>query len=121
MAGATLAWLTLYAGLQHYSGMTGLYGQLAFGAGALAFGVGLVALRIRPLWLGWASALLGAVLFLFGAWLLAGLAEILHRHAALMLVPRPGPGLFVMVVGAMMIVLGPLAERIVGKRTIGMP
>ncbi len=119
MAGATLPWLTLYAGLHGYRGTTGLYGWLAFGAGALAFAAGLMATRFDPPWLGRASAAFGGGVFAFAAWLLVGLVTILRRPEAAMLVPRPGPGLFLVLVGAALILLAPVGERVLGGRGIG--
>jgi hypothetical protein len=116
MAGAILPWITLYAGLYGYRGTSGLYGWLVFGAGALAALAGLMAIRIGPPWLGRASAALGGGLFAFAVWLLAGLVTILRRPSAAMLVPRPGPGLFLVLAGAALILLAPVGERVLGHR-----
>jgi hypothetical protein len=119
MAGALVPWLTLYAGLYGYRGTTGLYGWVVFGAGALACAIGLGAHRFGPPWLGWASAALGGGLLGFTAWLLAGLVTILRRPSAAMLAPRPGPGLFLVLAGATLILLAPVGQRALGRRGIG--
>lgn len=119
MVGALVPWLTLYAGLYGYRGTTGLYGWLAFGAGALAFAAGLVATRVGPRWLGWASTAFGGGLVIFTAWLIVGLITILRRPSAAMLAPRPGPGLFLVLAGAALILLAPVAERALGRRGSG--
>lgn len=117
MAGAVTPWLTLYAGLYGYRGTTGLYGWLVLAAGGLAFSAGLAASRFGRLWLAAASAAFGGVLLVFDGWLFAGLLSILHRRAAVMLVPRAGPGLFLLLGGATLILLGPVAEHLVARRT----
>lgn len=59
-------------------------GWLALGSGVLAFVSG-----FRPLaWLGWASGLLGLVLYCFDASAVGSLAALL----ALIRMPQPGPG-----------------------------
>lgn len=100
IAGALLPWLTLYAGLQPYTGMAGLYGRLVLAGGALAVAAGALMLRPRPLWMRWGSAILGAALTLFIAWLLVGLRETLQGRMSPMLVAHAGPGLFVAITGA---------------------
>jgi hypothetical protein len=115
IAGATSPWLTLYAGLYGYRGTTGLYGWLALGAGSLALMAGLMRIRFEPSWLTKASIALGGGLFAFVIWLLGGLISILRRPQAAMLVPRPGPGLFLLLAGAALILLGPVAELTVAK------
>jgi hypothetical protein len=124
MAGAVVPWLTLYAGLYGYRGTTGLYGWLVFGAGALACAIGACAIglgvrRDGPPWLGWASAALGGGLLVFTVWLLVGLASIVRRPSAAMLAPRPGPGLFLVLAGAALILLAPMGQRALGGRGIG--
>jgi hypothetical protein len=104
--GAVLPWLTLDAGLQRYGGTTGIYGWLVVAAGAVAIAAGCLALRRTAPWLVSASGILGVALLAFGAWLIVGLDEFVRRPDALMLVPRTGPGLYVVVCGALLIVLG---------------
>ncbi|MGN6392443.1 MAG: hypothetical protein ACTHM9_09390 [Gemmatimonadales bacterium] len=112
MLGAALPWLTLYAGLQRYGGLIGAYGRLLFAGGALAFVVGLATRGRRPRWLLPATLLFGLVLLGFDLWLLAGLAVTLRSGVSAMLVPRPGPGLFVATLGIAVIILGPSLELV---------
>lgn len=111
MIGAAMPWLTLYAGLQTYRGLIGAYGWFIFGLGALALLCGALAIRKKPSWLWGSSAILGIALLIFSAWLFAGLMQIVQRPESVMLVPRPGPGLFVAAAGGAVIVLGSLADR----------
>jgi hypothetical protein len=108
MSGAALPWLTLFAGLHQYGGLMGAYGQAVFAAGAAAVVCGITAVRVRPPWLPFASAASGAVLFVFGVWLYIGMQQIVHRPEAVMFVPSPGPGLYVVLCGAAVLALGPL-------------
>jgi hypothetical protein len=107
MLGAWLPWLTLFAGLQRYGGLIGGHGRLLFAGGILAAvaSVGMLATRHR--WIRWTTVLLGLGLLGFEAWLVAGLFETLHRGLGAMLVPRPGPGLFVAALGIVLVILGP--------------
>jgi hypothetical protein len=105
MAGAALPWLTIYAGLYQYSGLTGLYGWVTFGIGALLFAGSVAPLRGKS-WFNDAALLAGVVLVLFDMWLYAGLKEILDRPDSAMLVARAGPGLFVIFGGGALIMLG---------------
>lgn len=112
MAGAVLPWLTLYAGLQQYSGMIGLYGWITFALGFLACIAGAFApLRLRPFLLR-ASIATGIALLAFGAWLYAGVLEIVQRPDSAMLVARSGPGLFVILGGGALLVSAPLASSL---------
>jgi hypothetical protein len=119
LVGSVLPWLTLYAGFHRYVGMIGLYGRLTFAAGTLAFILGLVTLWKKTTRLTWAIAAFGAVLLAFALWLIAGLQEILHRPESVMLVPHPGTGLFLIVTGALLIMLAPIAESAVGRSARG--
>lgn len=100
--GAVLPWMTLFAGLHSYSGIAGLYGRLVFAGGALTV-LGGVTMLVRPdPRLRLAIGVLGAALALFAAWLLLGLDATTTRldtHAFLL--PRPGPGVFVVLLGAL--------------------
>jgi len=99
MTGALLPWLSLFAGLQRYSGMVGWYGRAIFTSGAFVVGSVLALRRRPPSWLPGMIAAVGLVLVAFSVWLLLGLHQIIHR-ASPMLVPRPGSGLFVVLAGA---------------------
>jgi ABC-type Fe3+-siderophore transport system permease subunit len=110
VAGALLPWLTLFAGLQHYPGTTGLYGWVVLAGGGAAVLSGLWGLRSSPAWLPWAGASLGLALFLFAVWLIAGLHQTMSQPAGPMLVPRAGPGLFVVLAGAGLLAAVPLLK-----------
>jgi hypothetical protein len=102
--GAALPWLTLFAGLQSYSGMLGSYGRLLFAGGALTVAGGVTAI-VRPnRWVRPVIGSLGALVALFTTWLLVGLRSItraLESHAVLL--ARPGAGLFVALAGAIIV------------------
>ena len=103
--GSALPWLTLFAGLQSYSGMLGLYGRILFAGGALAIAGGLAA-TVRPTrWAGPGISVLGVLLALFTTWLLVGLRSTTRALGAHpLLVARAGPGLFVALAGALILV-----------------
>lgn len=109
-AGAALPWLTLYAGFQHYSGLIGVYGWAILAAGAFSCAGGCAAVRLNARWLHRTGAMLGTAVFAFGAWLYAGLMQIVHRQDAVMLVPRPGPGLYLVLIGAACIVAASILQ-----------
>lgn len=100
--GAVLPWLTLYAGLHQVRGISGLFGQLALGAGlACVAGALTYAWRGSPAvyrGLGW----LGLLLLGFASFLifrLYGTYGLLLTQP--MLVARIGPGVFVTTSGAL--------------------
>lgn len=102
--GAVLPWMSLFAGLHPYSGIAGLYGRIAFAAGALS-ALGGVAILMRPdPRLRLAIGAVGAALTLFAAWVLLGLrATTRHLDQHAFLLPRAGPGLFVVLAGALVV------------------
>ena len=108
MLGAWLPWLTLFAGLQRYGGLIGIYGRVLFAGGALVIITTIAALRTHRTWIRQATALLGLGLLAFNGWLLMGLMGTLHHGVSAMLVPRAGPGLFVSFLGAVLVASGPL-------------
>lgn len=102
--GTALPWLSFFAGLQTYSGLVGLYGRILFAGGALAVVGGAAMLVRRDRWLPRVVGGAGIVQTLFVVWLLFGLRSTtreLGSHA--MLLARPGPGLFVALVGAILV------------------
>ena len=104
VVGAILPWLSLFAGLQSYSGMVGLYGRLLFAGGALAVVAGVAILIGSIRWLRPGVGTLGLLLALFTSWLLLGLRSTtreLSGHP--LLIVRPGPGLFVALIGALVV------------------
>jgi hypothetical protein len=112
--GALLPWMSLFAGLQSYRGIAGLYGRIAFVGGVLAAigGVGILA-RPNPR-LRLAVGGLGAALTLFSIWVLLGLrATTQHLDQHPFLLPRPEPGLFVVLAGAVILaaLLWPSRQR----------
>jgi hypothetical protein len=116
MLGAWLPWLTMFAGLQQYSGLIGVHGRILFVGGALAIVAGIGTLRTRRRWIRSGTALLGFTLLGFIGWLLAGLAGMLHHDLSGMLVPRAGPGLFVSLLGAALVSIGPVIAPARGSR-----
>jgi hypothetical protein len=103
--GAVLPWMSLFAGLQSYRGIAGPYGRLAFAAGALAIIGGVVMLTRPHPRLRLAIGGLGVALTLFATWVLMGLrATTQHLEHHPFLLPRPEPGLFVVIAGALVMV-----------------
>jgi len=102
--GALLPWLTLFAGLQHYSGLIGLYGWLVLAGGLAAVATGLAMFVRRERWLERGGLTIGLTLTVFTVWLVGRLFETMHGIGAdAMLVARPGPGLFVAMAGALIV------------------
>jgi hypothetical protein len=87
----------------------------AFGALALIFGF--IAPRTNPKWLWRVSAISGIALLAFTAWLYAGLMQIVHGQDV-MLVPRPGPGLYVIAAGAVITIAGSCADSMIAHRAV---
>lgn len=108
--GTGLPWMSLYAGLVPLRGLIGLNGRLLLAAGVLGVALGIVLAREashthRVLFRRFAAAL-GIGVTAAGIWLSIGVWEFLHaRGANAMLVPRPGPGLFVVIAGGVLLVL----------------
>ena len=109
LLGVALPWLTLFAGLQTYTGFAGRNGHLVF-AGGIAAALCALVMLARPLpALGLLTAALGATLMGFSAWLLVGVMTLARREASNpMVLAHPGPGLFVVAGGALVIALAPL-------------
>lgn len=102
--GAVLPWMSLFAGLQTYRGIAGLYGRLAFAGGALSVIGGVVMLTRPDRRLRLAIGGLGVALTLFALWVLLGLrATTQHLDQHPFLLPRPEPGLFVVIAGALVV------------------
>ncbi|HKT06954.1 MAG TPA: hypothetical protein VJR24_03575 [Gemmatimonadaceae bacterium] len=102
--GALLPWITLFAGLQHYSGLIGLYGWLVLAGGVASVGIGLAMFVRRARWLQLGGLTLGLTMFAFTVWLVGRLFETMHGVGAdAMLVARPGPGLFVAIAGSIVV------------------
>jgi len=104
IVGAWLSWFSLFAGLQPYRGVDVLNGRLLAGCGALSVLAGVAFLWRSSSRLRWGIGLLGFVLLAFASWTLVQLV-IMYRqlYTDPMIVPRFGPGLIVVVVGALLI------------------
>ena len=108
--GASLPWMYYFAGLVPLRGVIGLNGRLLLGAGALCVALGVMLGRgIRlgpPTLLRRVTAALGVVITCVAVWLLIGVWELAHtRGESAMLVLRPGPGLFVVGLGGVLVAL----------------
>jgi hypothetical protein len=104
VVGALLPWMSLFAGLDRYRGVAGLYGRILLVGGILAI-TGGVALLVRPAHrIRTALGLLGAVLAGLASWVLLGLRATTGalRHHPLLLA-RPGPGPFVAFAGGLVV------------------
>jgi hypothetical protein len=110
--GAALPWLTLDGGLQRYNGTIGPYGWLIVAAGALIIAIGLLQIRKRFARFTATAAALGIGLFVFAIWLLSGVQQVVHRPEAAMFAPGPGPGLFVVLAGAIVVICAAAAQGI---------
>ena len=102
--GTWLSWFSLYAGLQPYRGVDVLNGRLLAGAGVLAVLAGLCFLWRISLRLRWGIGLLGFAILAFASWSLIQLL-IMYRQlsADLFVFVRLGPGLIVVIAGALVI------------------
>lgn len=103
-AGTMLPWMSLFAGLHPYPGIAGLYGRVMFAGGVLAVAGGL-AMLVRPdPRLRFGIGGLGVALTFFAAWVLWGLRSTTHGlEGHPFLLARPGPGLFVVLAGALLV------------------
>jgi hypothetical protein len=102
IAGAALPWLTVYQGLDSYSGLAGRNGQLLAAGGAAAALLGLV-YRVRPsaivrYLIGW----LGFLLALLGGYVVAQLLAV-YRQLHGIFLPALGPGAFLGAGGALLV------------------
>src|SRR5215467_9537566 len=104
IAGAWLSWFSLFAGLQPYRGVDVLNGRLLAGCGALSVLAGVAFLWRSRSRLRWGIGLLGFGLLALASWTLVQLV-IMYRQLSSdpMIVPRFGPGLIVIVAGALLI------------------
>jgi hypothetical protein len=104
VVGALLPWMSLFAGLHRYPGVTGPYGRLLLLGGVFAIVAG-VAMLARPRHrLRLAVGALGVVLTAFAWWVLVGLratTRSLEHHP--LLLARAGPGLFIALAGALIV------------------
>lgn len=111
VAGAWLPWFSLYAGLHPLRGITALNGRLLLAGGVVAALMGLALLVRDDRRLRWLLAGLGIGLSVFAAWILFGVpATYRTMQENPMLVARIGPGLFVALLGALIVVAAPLIK-----------
>ncbi len=108
--GACLPWMYSYAGLVPLRGVIGLNGRLLLVAGALCVVLGVLLGRGTRLGshvvLQRVTAALGMGITGVAAWLLIGVRELAGSHGpSAMLVLRPGPGLFVVGLGGVLVAL----------------
>lgn len=107
--GTVLPWFTLFAGLQPYRGILGLYGKMLLGGGVIAILAGGVLLVAGGLVLRRAVGVLGLGMAAFAVWLMVGLFDTYRTlQANPMLVAQLGPGLFVAALGAALVAAGAL-------------
>jgi len=102
--GAWLSWFSLFGGLQLYRGVDVLNGRLLAAGGGLSVLAGVwFSLRGSPK-LRWGIGLLGFALLAFASWSALQLRVIYRVLAAdPFIVARVGPGLVVVVIGALVI------------------
>ena len=108
--GATLPWMYYFAGLVPLRGVIGLNGRLLLAAGALCVVLGVVLgrgmLLGAPKVLRSVTAMLGVGIAGVAVWLLIGVREMARaRGQSAMLALRPGPGLFVIGLGGVLLAL----------------
>ncbi len=116
--GAFLPWVSFYAGLYPVRGVAGLWGRLlAVGGGGCVLAGGLAWWRSGRA-LERTIAVLGCALTAFTAWLVLQLVlTVAHLRADpmnAMLVPRAGPGLFVVLAGTLVAGV-PAVAKLVGS------
>ena len=110
--GACLPWMSLFAGLVPLRGVIGLNGRVLLASGIAAIALATNLARVDNGGLGSTglprslAALYGIAVTATAVWLLIGVWQLSHGHGAnLMLAPQPGPGLFVVALGGLVLVL----------------
>jgi hypothetical protein len=108
--GALLPWVYYFAGLVPFRGVIGLNGRLLLAAGVLCVALGVVLGRGTRLGLHIVvrrvTAGMGIVITCVAGWLLIGVGELARpRGESAMLALRPGPGLFVVGLGGLLLAL----------------
>lgn len=108
--GASLPWMYYFAGLVPLRGVIGLNGRLLLAAGALCVALGVMlgrGTRLGPhIVLRRVTAALGLGITCVAVWLLIGVWELARaRGESAMLALRPGPGLFVVGLGGVLVAL----------------
>jgi len=101
MVGTLLPWVSLFAGLQTYSGIAAWNGRLLFAGGALSVVAGIGFFFLDDIKLRWGLGLFGFVLLAFASWLLLQLLKTVGQLSPdTMTFARIGPGLFAVTIGA---------------------
>jgi hypothetical protein len=103
ITGALLPWLTVFSGFQSHAGISGANGRVLAASGATALIVGVwYGVRGRTS-LRYAIGVLGFVLAVFSAYLVAQLLAV-YRALEGFFLPALGPGVFVAAAGALLMV-----------------
>jgi hypothetical protein len=104
IVGAALPWMSLFAGLQSYAGLAGLYGRLMFAGGVMAVAGGAaMGIGSREL-LRHAVGTVGIAVACISLWSLLGLRTTIRELGTHpLLLARAGPGLFVVLTGALLV------------------
>jgi hypothetical protein len=103
IAAAVLPWLTVFHGLQSYSGIEGANGRVLLAGGVAGALLG-AWYGLRPqLGIRYAIGALGFIVALFTGYLLAQLLEV-YRELEHMYLPAIGPGLVVAAAGALLLI-----------------
>jgi hypothetical protein len=108
--GACLPWMYYFAGLVPMRGLIGVNGRLLLAAGAVCVALGVMLGRGTRLGshkvLQCVTAALGVIITCFAVWLLIGVRDLARAGGeSAMLALRPGPGLFVVGVGGVLLAL----------------
>ena len=102
--GVALPWFSMFAGLQPVSALGTENGTLLLVGAGLATGLGLLAIVRDSAFARRALVLAGIGLVAFGAYLMVGFVSVYRTVSAdPMLVAAPGPGLAIVIVGALLI------------------
>ena len=98
MVGACLPWLTMFGGMQQYSGLIATHGQILFAGGVLAVLWSAGIRRTDNRGMRWATMFMGIALLAVNLWLASG----------------PSVGLLVSWVGIALLIIGPALGLLFG-------
>ena len=102
--GVALPWFSMFAGLQPVSALGTENGTLLLVGAGLAIGLGVLAIVRDSAFARRALVLAGVGLVAFGAYLMVGFVSVYGTVSTdPMLVAAPGPGLAIVIVGALLI------------------
>ena len=96
--GACLPWLTLFSGMQQYSGLVDTHGQILFAGGVLAMIWSAGIRRTDQRGMRWVTMLMGLTLLGINLWLMS----------------NPSPGLLVSFLGIFLLIVGPVIGLVHG-------